>query len=470
MQINHDKSGLLDKIMEFELFQDISPDELQWLIDQSEFRIYEKGELLFEKDDPIDHMIMCVDGEWVIKLERNGVLREFGHNAKGSITGLLPYSRLKTASGYGQALTDCKILALHKQHFPELGLVSQTLMQTLVQVMTTRVRDFVQYNTQYEKLVALGKLSAGLAHELNNPASAMIRSAQELRKNLHQSPGRFKGITKTRMNDEQIEFVSGILFSKIDSDYVCKLSMIEKQDLEDDMIDWLEDRGIEQGEDIAVTFIESGFTIKELDEIEGVMNSQNLPELLWWMETTLSNERLIKEIQQSADRISKLVNAVKGYSHMDRGLDREFVDIHDGIRSTLIMLKHKIKDKRIQVMEYYDESIPKANILAGQMNQVWTNLIDNAIDAMDEGGTLTIRTCERRGDLVVDIADNGKGIPEEMQSKIFDPFFTTKPVGKGTGMGLDIVHRIIRLHKGDIRLESTPGKTIFSICIPIDQG
>ncbi len=470
MEIIQDKSNLLAQVKEVEIFQDIPSEELQWMIDRCEYRYYTKGEFIFEKGENVEYMVLTLEGEWIFKLERDGAMREFAQFSKGNITGMLPYSRLKKTTGYGQVIEDCKLLALHKQHFPELGIVSQSIMQTLVQVMTTRVREFEQYNTQQEKLVALGKLSAGLAHELNNPASAMIRSADELRKNLHQSPERFKGITKTKMNDEQIEKIAQIVFSKIDSAYVCKLSMIEKQDLEDDFVDWLEDHGVEDGEDIAVTFIESGFELDEMDQIEDIMQGNGLGNLLWWMETTFSNERLIKEIQESAEKISKLVQAVKGYSHMDRGQDREYVDIHDGIRSTLIMLKHKLKDKRIQVLEDFDESLPKVNIFVGQMNQVWTNLIDNAIDAMETGGQLTINTYRRRADIIINIKDNGSGIPEDIQNQIFEPFFTTKPMGQGTGMGLDIVHKIIRLHKGEIDLVSQPGETTFSICLPIDKG
>jgi len=469
MEIIHNKDSVLEKLSQFELFRDSDPKELQWLIDKSEYRCYPKGELIFEDGAAVNEMMICIEGEWVIKLKQNGKFRDFNYYTPGSITGALPYSRLKTAKGYGEVTKTCRALVFHKKHFPELGTISQDLMQTFVSVMTTRVREFEQISKQNEKLMALGKLSAGLAHELNNPASAMVRSAIELRNRIHQTPERFKAVTSAKLNDEQINVLNEILFSKITHDYVCTLSVLEREDVTDELVDWLEDHDVPHSEDIAVTFVEAGIKQEELELIASKITGQELAASLWWMENTLNNERLIKEIQDSADRISKLVQSVKSYSHMDRGQDKDYVDIHEGLRSTAIMLKHKMKEKKIHLCDEYASDLPKVYVYVSEMNQVWTNLIVNAIDAMEEGGTLTIRTCKKDNDIWVQIIDTGKGIPKEIQSRIFEPFFTTKGIGKGTGMGLDIAYKIVKIHQGDISFQSTPGKTVFTVCLPIDN-
>ena len=469
MKISEKPQNLIEKLNNFPIFQGVEEEVIQWVIDKAEYRLYEVGEQFFEPGDPIDHMVLNLAGEWAIRLKTEGGFKDFQSIMPGTVSGLLPYSRMKQASGYGVSTEPCEVLMLHKKHFAELGFRSQDLMQALVTTMMDRVRNFTQYQNQHEKLISLGKLSAGLAHELNNPASAMVRSAQELRRKVHNSPEKFKQVTAIRMSAEEIDAVNDILFTKIAQDYTCTLSMIERTDLEDEYLDWLEDRGVSDAEDISVTFVESGITQEDLDQLESLLPKEHIGPVLKWIESTLSLERLIKEIQDSADRISKLVSSVKAYSHMDRGQDKMAVNIHEGLRSTLIMMKHKLKDKQIQVREEFPESVPDISLNVGEINQVWTNLIDNAIDAMKEGGTLEIRTrynsvFER---IEVDIQDNGSGIPKEIQTQIFDPFFTTKDVGEGTGIGLNTSQKIILRHKGTILVDSKPGQTVFTVCLPL---
>ena len=469
MKVLEKPQDLVKIIAEFPIFQGIDQEVIQWVIDKSEFQLYEVGEQFFSAGDPIDNMVINVSGEWAIKLKQEGALRDFQAIQAGTITGLLPYSRMKAAGGYGIAVVPCEVLLFHKKHFAELGTRSQELMQALVTTMMDRVRDFTQYKNQNEKLISLGKLSAGLAHELNNPAAAMVRSAQELRTKVHSSPEKFKKVTAIRMDAKEIDAVNHILFKKIEQDFTCTLSMIERTDLEDEYLDWLEDRGVENAEDISVTFVESGITQEDLNQLESLLPTEHIGPVLGWIESTLSLERLIKDIQESADRISKLVSSVKSYSHMDRGQDKVKVDIHEGLRSTLIIMKHKLKDKQIQVMEEFPESLPEISLNVGEINQVWTNLIDNAIDAMKDGGTLQLRTRFNSlfNQIEVEIEDNGGGIPEDIKTKIFDPFFTTKAVGEGTGIGLDTTQKIIKRHRGTIKVNSEPGQTTFTVCLPL---
>lgn len=237
----------------------------------------------------------------------------------------------------------------------------------------------------------------------------------------------------------------------------------------DDVMDWLEERNLSEAEDIADTFVEFGMAAKELEQIETIVGQHALPTVLWWLESTLSLERLVGEIKEAADRIAELVRSVKDYSRMDRNAVLEAVDLHQGLSSTLTMLKHQLKDKQIQLVQDFDESLPNIEGFAGELNQVWTNLIANAVDAMEQGGQLSIRTFSERDSVGIDITDNGSGIPQDIQSRIFEPFFTTKPMGEGTGMGLDIVKKIIDRHHADIHVDSRPGKTTFKLRFPLKQ-
>ncbi|MCB0628630.1 MAG: ATP-binding protein [Saprospiraceae bacterium] len=465
MPIIDKPADLLTQLQGIEAIQHISPDALQWLIDKSDYHIYPKGEHIFEPDMMVDHMQIIVQGEYLIELTRDGKRKEMGIYGRGNITGVLPFSRMKIARAYGIALEDTYVLELHRDYFVEMVNVSYDLVQALVTVMSTRIRDFSQLRFQDEKLMALGKLSAGLAHELNNPASAMVRSSEELYKRVHATPEKFKDVITMRVTSEQTDRVNEILFSKIKNVQGVEMGLLEKEDARDDLLDWLEDHDIKDADTFAETFVDFGLTVEELDQVNDIVTGQSIGPIMAWIESTLNLERLVSEIRESAGRISELIKAIKSYSHMDRAATMENLNIHEGLKSTLIMLKHKIKGKNIQLVKDLDPDLPMVCAHAGELNQIWTNLIDNALDAMDYGGTLTIKTTRERESVCVYITDTGSGIPEEDQSRIFDPFFTTKPMGEGTGMGLDIVKKIIERHQGDIRImESRPGKTTFRIC------
>ncbi|MCO6489044.1 MAG: cyclic nucleotide-binding domain-containing protein [Phaeodactylibacter sp.] len=460
---------LLSTLQSFDTFQGISPDALQWMIDQSDYKLYETGEKLFYPGQSVDHMQIILQGRYVVRWEQKGETRELGVWDAGYITGVLPFSRMKEARAIGQALEPTYTLELHKEHFVEMVNVSYELTQALVAVMSDRVRDFTTMQFQNEKLMALGKLSAGLAHELNNPASAMVRNAEELYKKVHASPEKFKSVITMRITPEQTDQVNAILFSRIEQAQTLDLSLMEREERMDDIADWLEDHGIENGEDIAETFVDFGVTEGDLDTIHDIVGDGAIGPIMWWLESTLSLENLVSEIQEASNRISKLVKSIKDYSHMDRGVAMEAVDIHEGLRSTLTMLKHKFKSKNIQLVKNLAPGLPNVKGFAGELNQVWTNLIVNAIDAMAPGGELSVHTYPDREYVRVDITDNGSGIPEDIQTRIFEPFFTTKAMGEGTGMGLDIVRKIVNRHKGEIDVESRPGKTTFSLCFPADK-
>ena len=463
---------LLEIIREFEAFQGIKDESLQWLIDQSEYLCYEKGEEVITPGAVTDHMYIVVYGEFAFEMEQNGEWREMGTVEEGAVTGILPFSRMKSFKGRGEAIKDCCILGLHRNCFTEMVNVDYDLVQNLVGLMSDRVRNFTSLQVQNEKLLALGKLSAGLAHELNNPASAMVRSAKELHDRIHKTPEKFKQVMTLRITDLETDKINEILFQKIEKGINEDLSALEKSEIEDDILDWLEDRDIDKAEDIANTFAEYEVSLEELEQLEEIMGDREyaLGPLLFWLESTLNLETLINEIQESADRISTLINSIKSYSHMDRSGSKDKIQLKEGIYNTLMILKHKLKKKNINLVKEFEENLPMVEAHVSELNQVWTNIIDNAIDAMDQGGDLMIRAYRQRKNVSIEITDNGPGIPDDVINRIFDPFFTTKGVGEGTGMGLDITKKIIDRMKGQIKVESEPGKTTFQILIPVSDA
>ncbi|MEQ8705217.1 MAG: ATP-binding protein [Phaeodactylibacter sp.] len=466
MPIAPKPQDLLQQLQAFDTFSDIKADALQWMIDTADYQFYDTGQAIFCNGDAVDHMQIIVQGKFIVRVHRNGQSQELGVYETGYITGVLPFSRMTEARAEGIALEPTYVLELHRQHFTEMVNRSYALTQALVARMSDRVRDFASLRFQNEKLMALGKLSAGLAHELNNPASAMVRNAQELYQKVHSTPEKFKAIMTMRITPEQTDQINAILFSKIGAGPGLSLSLMEREARSDDMLDWLEDHDIQGAEDIVETFVDFGMTVEELEQVEAIVGARPLPSILWWLESTLSMERLVEEINEASSRISSLVGSVKNYSHMDRGVALEPVDVHEGIKNTLIMLKHQLKGKQIELVKAFCEDAPAVLGFAGELNQIWTNLIVNAIDAMQPGGRLTIRTYPDRQYVCVEIEDNGSGISEEDQTRIFEPFFTTKPMGEGTGMGLDIVQKIVERHKGSIKLDSQAGRTVFTLCFP----
>lgn len=457
---------LVSRLQNFETFKDTPIEALEWLVEKSEYKLYPCGTSMFFSGMQVDHMQVIMEGRYQVWRDQNGERRELGTWGTGYITGVLPFSRMQVAKAEGMALDNTYILELHRDYFTEMVNVCYTMTQALVGFMSNRIREFSNLQSQNEKLMALGKLSAGLAHELNNPASAIVRSAKELYHNVHQTPEKFKAIITVRITPEQTDQVNAILFEKLRNP-IDELSLLDRQDAIDDLTDWLDDHDIEDGDDLVETFVDYDLQPEDLSKIEEIIQGEGLPMILWWIESTLSLEKLVSEIQESADRISELVSSVKEYSHMDRGSAMEYTDIRDGIKNTVLILKHKIKEKQISINKEFDPDLPKFKAFVGELNQVWTNLIVNAIDAMDKGGTLTIRTYLKDDYICASVNDTGHGIPDDIKEEIFDTFFTTKSVSEGTGMGLDITKRIVERHDGTISVESEPGNTTFSVCLPL---
>jgi signal transduction histidine kinase len=341
-------------------------------------------------------------------------------------------------------------------------------MQRLIGVMSDRIRESTKLDVQREKLMALGKLSAGLAHELNNPAAAIGRSSVALRETLDAL--RFAGLRVSHhtLTNEQTQFID-----EAEQEFIGRLEQkfvpdpIADSDREDAISNWLDQHGVKDAWELAPLLSEAHTDIEKLQRGYDILGPAAFPDVLSRVVRRLTAYRLLGEIENGSKRISELVRSIKEYSYMDQAPEQE-VDIHQGLESTLTMMNHVLKHG-IEVVRDYDKSLPPICARGSELNQVWTNLIDNAASAMMGKGELHIRTARENDRVLVEIRDNGPGIPPAIQTRIFEPFFTTKPVGEGTGLGLDTVRRIISTHHGDIQVQSQPGDTRFQIRLPISK-
>jgi signal transduction histidine kinase len=450
-------------------FKTVPQDQLQWLAEKGELRNFKDGDRIFAKGDEITGMQIVFRGGVNLKYIQAGSQRDLGTYESREILGRLPYSRMKTAGGEGFAVGDTVLFFLHRDLFPELVSHCYEITEVLVHNMTDRVRDFTKQQQQNDKMMSLGKLSAGLAHELNNPSAAIVRSAHELKRLLSSVPEKFKAVIKIRAADEDIDKLNNLVSGKISSCQMKPLSLKEKTGVEDEITTWLEENNIKDAYELVETFADFGIRKADLENIKSWTRPEDIYPVIGWVNQVLNTEKLLSDIEEASKRINTLVTSVKGYTHMDQAPEKQSVDVHLGIRNTLTMLNHKLKKNNVKLIESFQTDLPKAKIFVSEMNQVWTNIIDNAIDAMEgrSNNTLEIKTEKDREFIIVRIIDNGPGIPKDIVDKIFDPFFTTKLVGKGTGLGLEVVQQIINQHNGKVTVKSEVGRTEFEICFPI---
>ena len=335
------------------------------------------------------------------------------------------------------------------------------------QAAQLKMQELQMLSQQHEKLIALGKLAAGLAHELNNPASAARRAAGHLCDKIQVIQAVALRCIEQHLTPTQLERLLELKRDAIKHTATLNhLDSLAQIDLEDELTDWLESHGVGDAWRLAPTLVAGGLNTLALEAVFDHVETDALNNVLTWLEATLAVASVVNVLEQSSERIFEIVKAVKAYSYMDRAPLQD-VDLHEGLDNTLTILGYKLKSCSVMVIREYEQNLPSIRAYGSALNQVWTNLIDNAIDAVDEGGTVWLRTSSDKNYVTVEIADNGPGIPPEIQSRIFEPFFTTKEVGAGTGLGLEIAYRIVvGQHNGDIRCFSKPGDTRFQVCLP----
>ncbi|AYL95403.1 ATP-binding protein [Mucilaginibacter celer] len=450
--------------------KDVPADQLEWLLSNSYEQFLPAGELLFEPGTPINFTYIFISGKVSLYVLRNNEAREFALAEASAIHGYLPFSRGKINFAYGRALEDTRLLLFPAALMNEMICNHFELTQALVHVMSSRVRDLATRQQQDEKMMALGKLSAGLAHELNNPATAIMRGGAIMKEHLQSIRLTFYEILKDKVSPEMVEIVKALLSCIQNEKQRPTPGMMERSSREQELTGWLQKWNITAAGDIADDLITFGLNISDAEKFLNCIPEPWASQGMNWLRDNLVMERVVRDIEESSRRITDLVGSVKTFTHMDQGRDKEYADIHDGIRNTLVMLQYKFRNNNVRIVEKFDAALPPVKAMIGELNQVWTNLIDNALDAMERtpGGVLELSTRSDGLSVFVTIADNGPGIPEDIVSSVFDPFFTTKAIGKGTGLGLDVVLRIVRQHRGTVKLASVPGRTEFVVCFPIN--
>lgn len=464
----------LDELKQVYALKEAPDTTLQWLLDHIEIRQYEDGDCIVKSGEPVDHMWFIVEGKASFYMNINGKLVYYftfeNDPTTGGLGGVLPYSRLKKAPGNSYAIGTVRMAAIHRDLLPELEHLDPVLTQRLIGFMTDRARWFATVQLQQEKVNALGQLSAGIAHELNNPASAISRTSAELNKRLMLNYELTRKLLEKKVNAENIRVVHDIVGAKSPvAAQAVRISPMKRIELEDGMSDWLAAKHVDQDAPDAAVFVDAGLSTDDLERIHTSVGADAFVPVLHWMENLLTSERLLKDVEDASNRISHLVTAIKSHVHMDRTSDAQPTNINLDIDNTLTLLGHKLRQKNITVNKVFTEDDSTVEAYIGELNQVWTNIIDNAIYAAPQGGEITIKTANHSKDFIVRIIDNGPGIPPDVKPRIFDPFFTTKKVGEGTGIGLDTVARIVKRHNGEIKVYSEPGKTEFMVCLPVKQ-
>jgi signal transduction histidine kinase len=444
--------------------------ELEWLAAHGTTRHLEKGEVLTRAGVAfsVEGLYILLSGRIAIFVDRGSGTNKVMEWLGGDVTGTLPYSRMVTPPGDTVAQEPTTALLVPKGDFPEMIRECQEVTSILVHKMLDRAREFKSKDLQDERLISLGKLSAGLAHELNNPASAIERAAALLDRRLEEAEHAARALGAARLTDAQLTAVDALRSCCMNARVHGVLSPIQQAEREDAISDWLDAHHLP--DDIAGPLGETAVTIEALDQFADAVTGPPLEAVLRWAAAGASVHGLASEVQAAAMRISGLVLSIKGFSHMDQATVAEPVDLAVGLSNTIDVLKSKARSKSVSIAVTVEPNLPKVLGFIGELNQIWANLIDNAIDAVGQGGHIDITASRDNRGVVVHIIDNGTGIAPSVREHMFEPFVTTKPIGEGTGQGLYIVRSLVIHNEGDVNVESRPGRTDFSVSLPLADG
>ncbi|HEY2948126.1 MAG TPA: ATP-binding protein [Micromonosporaceae bacterium] len=462
-----------DELRTLFLFEKLDDEQLAFLADHGKVERWDAGSTVYAEGDPATCFYVLLSGTVALRRRVHGDDLDFSRtDQRGVYAGAMQaYLGERVDQIYGNsfvAVTDVELFTLPADVFGKIMREWFPMAMHLLEGLFLGMRNMQTVVGERQRLLALGSLSAGLTHELNNPAAAAVRATAVLRQRVAGMRAKLAMIADGRLDGGQLQKLVELQEEAVKRAAAApQLTPVETNDAEDALADWLDGRDIQGAWDIAPTLVAGGVDPEWLGQVAGAIGPENLDAAVRWLTYTLDTEMLMGEIDDAVSRISGLVAAAKQYSQLDRA-PFQTVDVHDLLGATLVMVKGKIPPG-VRVVKEFDRSLPKIPAYAAELNQVWTNLIDNALGAMGETGTLSVRTWRDGDQLVVEIGDTGTGIPPEIRPRIFEPFFTTKPVGEGTGLGLDISYRIVvNKHHGDIRVESHPGDTRFQVYLPIN--
>lgn len=438
--------------------------ELEWLAEHGTVERFEAGTIVSRAGEPINTgLLIILSGRHSHIVEHGGVWRKVMEWREGDVSGLLPYSRMTSAPGNTVVDELTVALSIAQDLLQQLPVACPTVTAALVHAMLDRARVFKSSDLQVEKMASLGKLAAGLAHELNNPAAAAARSAATLAEVLAESDQAARALGAAGLTDAELATLDGLHRRCLDAAATAVLTPLERADREEALEDWL--AAHDASDAPAAALAASGVTPATLDDLASALRGEKLDVALRWVAAGCAVRGLARDIDRAASRIHALVSAVKGFTYMGHATAPEPVDVRRGLTDTLAVLGAKARAKSAALVVDARDDLPMVRGFGGEINQVWMNLIDNALDAIGEAGRVVVTVRPGGDSVVVEVADDGPGIPADLQARVFDPFFTTKPVGSGTGLGLDTARRLVERNDGRMELESRPGRTVFRVTL-----
>jgi signal transduction histidine kinase len=457
--------ALVDRLANVKILKNVPRAELEWMADHGKVVHYEAGKVFRPHDEMLPGLTLLLTGAVAIHVNRMGVQRRVMQWHAGDLTGALPYSRMVNPPGDTIVHEAAEVFEIDKEHFRDMTRECPEFTAICVHTMLDRARHFTGRDFQDEKMSSLGKLSAGLAHELNNPAAAAGRSAKRLAEQKNEAEDSARALFGSHLNEEQLAALD-------EARAYCLMvppsfldTPLDRSDRIEALAEWLDGNGGEI--DQATALAETAMTVDGLEKLASVMRGEVLHDALRWLAATAAINSICSELQDSTKRISDLVASVKGYTHQGQAMIAEPVNVARGLTDTTRLMASKLRDKNVTLRMEVPTDLPPARAFGSELNQIWMNLIENALDAVSYGGEINILARQEFDTVVVSVIDNGHGIPDDIKGRIFDPFFTTKGVGEGTGMGLDIVRRLVFNQKGEIEVESTPGRTEFRVSLPM---